>query len=178
MYFLPAVLFSVSIVILDRAFPLKYPAVEKAEVLATIQNKNLLARSNVSMKDLTEFLEETGSVAYEGMLLFPRYYQSEQGEHSSAKDVYQAKDFARLAYTIIGQFGTQEGILPLENAPSSSYFPDESDLIVIGCRVKEKEENKGYIDTLLFLLFDEKGNHVLYQRVPWLGLSCENFKSD
>jgi len=176
MYFLPAVLFSVSIVILDRAFPLKYPAVEKAEVLATIQNKNLLARSNVSMKDLTEFLEETGSVAYEGMLLFPRYYQSGQGEHSSAKDVYQAKDFARLAYTIIGQFGTQEGILPLENAPS--YFPDESDLIVIGCRHQEKGNNIYYIDTLLIILFDEEGNVIFYQREPSVGLSCENLLID
>lgn len=174
-FFLPALLFSIGIVMLDSVFPQRYFMQKKDAILETIQDNGLSSKLQIDLAELETFLKDPRSVAYHGLGLNPRFYQNDEGEHSYGMDVYQARDYARLAFTLIGPFGTEYGILPMEQSPS--FFPNASDVIVIGCTHKEKEFNTSYVDAAIIILLNENGNDVVYQREPWLGLRCESIET-
>lgn len=169
-FLLPFLLFVICIISIDSVVPQRYPTVSKDEILGIIKEEELLSDSSVDLKELESFLKDSGSKAYWGLGLNPRYYLSGQGEHSYGLDAYQMKDYARLAFTIIGPFGTQQGILPYEDVPA--FFPNATDLIVVGCEHKEAEYSTTYIDAVLIILFDEAGNAVVYVQEPWMELDC------
>ena len=95
-----------------------------------------------------------------GRVLYPRYFRENEG---IPKDRYPYKvlGFPRIAFMMIGSNGENSVILPQEEV---SYFPNASDIIVLGC---QKDD---YIDALAVVMIKEQT--VVYVRQPSSPLQC------
>ncbi len=72
---------------------------------------------------------ENNEICLQGRAIYPRYYESGDGEPGTAKLGYEVSDEARLVFWLAGP---QPGlvILPLDSAPS--FFPHAADVTIIG----------------------------------------------
>lgn len=166
-------------VILDRITPARFETLTDAEVLERIDQLDLLSGGDggLTMTALTAFIEDGGGSAYWGAGLYPRYYPAGAGEHSAAVDAYQVMEFDRLAFTLIGPFGTKDVILPLHDTPL--FFPNGADVYVLGCESSWKTENGFALDAVMLIVVDEKsGKTVIYQRDPQEDYDCREIEQD
>jgi len=74
---------------------------------------------------------------------------------------YQTLGFPRIGFTMIGPNGTNYVVLPKSESP---YFPNSSDVIVLGCQDGEK------IDALAVVVIEAQT--VVYVREPGSPLQC------
>ena len=96
----------------ESIFPQKYPPKSQIEI---VQQIGMTA--------------ENGEIALYGRAIYPRYYDAGDGEPGTAKLGYGSDEKARLLFFLVGP---QNGlvIFELDNAPQ--FFPNTSDVYMIG----------------------------------------------
>jgi hypothetical protein len=88
-------------------------------------------------KSQTEIMEQIGQTARPGELalygraVYPRYYESGDGEPETAKLGYGPVEQARLVFYLVGP-NNGLVIFELENAPM--FFPHASDVLMVGTK--------------------------------------------
>jgi len=102
----------VSLPLTELAFPQKYPALTQ-EQLSAETNTSTLA----------------DEIVLYGRAIYPRYYESGDGEPGTAKLGYSVSDEARLVFWLVGPKAGLV-IFPLETAPA--FFPHTADVWIIG----------------------------------------------
>jgi hypothetical protein len=163
-FVLPFFLLVGAITILDQSMPARYAAWTTERVREKISES-----TNLSEEDLTNFLANPDSRLLWGRGLYPRFYQIGAGEYSVGKDAFSNKDFPRLAFTLIGDFGQAGVVLPLNESPT--YFPNGSDVVMLGCRRSDTGVLYPYTDAWLVIVFDDE-RETVYLREPNLPLQC------
>jgi hypothetical protein len=113
---LVAVLFlSAFLPVTEFVFPQKYPPKSQQEI---VQQMGIQPGP--------------GEVTLYGRAIYPRYYESGDGEPETAKLGYEPSEQARLVFYLVGP-GKQLVIFPLEDAPA--FFPNASDVYMIGTQM-------------------------------------------
>jgi hypothetical protein len=102
----------VSLPFTELAFPEKYPVLTQEQLSAEINSSTL----------------EDEIILY-GRAIYPRYYESGDGEPGTAKLGYGISDEARLVFWLVGPKAVLV-IFPLETAPA--FFPHTADVWIIG----------------------------------------------
>ena len=166
---LPFFLIVGTIIVIDQAIPQRYPELTKDEVMAQVIERGWLEQTSISSKEMSDFLVQPDSRALLGLNLYPRFYNAGKGEHSAGKDAYEDKDFSRLAFTMIGPFGQTGAVLPLSSSPS--YFPNATDVILIGCQHPGEGYLSPYVDALIVIVLGE-GETAVYTRNSFVSFEC------
>jgi len=164
---LPFLLFTSAMTIIDRVIPQRYPDLTEIEILERLQQEDLLAQTGYDFDELEVFLQDSGGQAYLGRALYPRFLNSGQGESTASDTVYDPKDYPRLAFSMIGNFGvyySKDAIIHLAKSPE--YFPHAVDVIVIGCKNSEYD----YTDALVVAVLGEQ--KFAYTRLSETPLYC------
>jgi hypothetical protein len=164
---LPFFLFVLSMTLIDQTLPPKYTFLNQSEVLAQLIQEDLLEESDIDIQSLEIFLEDPNARAIYGMNLYPRFFWQNQGLE---RDIYLVQPYSRLAFRMIGAFGSEQVILPLLKSPPNFYHGD--DVIVIGCYKISPSQygNFGYIDALLVATLGKEP--TIYTRSPAVPLVC------
>ncbi len=137
------------ITVFDQAIPQAYTAKTTEELVIEFGS---YSNSHISETEILSFLVEEDARIIEGRVLYPRFYKEGQGE-IWIQDAHAKKDFSRLSFTMIGTFG-RTGVV-LDSDKQIDFFPNASDVIVIGCQHPKKRLDMSYIDALLILLSTE-----------------------
>jgi len=173
---LPFVLFVGSLPILESVIPQRYTNLSSKQVVEKLlKDEKLqaqLQQAGVTTQDLKHLQENPEAVALWGRALYPRFYTENQGEHIASREVFTSRDYPRLAFEVIGPFknedaryaGIAQALLPLAEPPD--YFPNASDVIVIGCRHKKPL----YVDAVLVVVMGQQPK--VYLRQPGASLTC------
>lgn len=179
LFLLPFLFFVGAMTVADRAVPERFSNLNKVEVVEMVKQSGALKQTEISNKDLTEFIRSKGALAYYGRGLYPRYYGMGQGESSGGVDAYEPENYPRLAFTLIGPFERKDVILPwvIQN-PSrlrSTRFPNALDVIVIGCLRSLREEKsksmyKDVVDALMIVILGDSPE--IFLRNPSAPLEC------
>jgi hypothetical protein len=160
-----------------RLFPEAYPEKTSPEILSVYSVLLTDQGLPIAPDALQGFLAEDGAIASDGRGLYPSYLSPDQGETNWWYLALAPRDYARLAFQIVGPdklgiIGPDEvgAVLPLDTEPD--YFPDGADVIVFGCLVDNEYDEKlpGYIDALLVVV--KSSQLRFYQRVPVPELKC------
>ena len=137
--------------------------------------EDLLVQSDIDIQNLEKFLEDPNARATYGMNLYPRFFWQNQGLE---RDIYLAQPYSRLAFRMIGAFGSEQVILPILKSPSK--FSHGEDAIVIGCyKIGHSQYGSfGYIDALLVATLGKEP--TIYTRSPsvLLGYTCPLLEPD
>lgn len=158
-----------TITVIDQAIPQRYPDLTKDDVVSQVIERGWLEQTGISSQELSDFLEQPDSRAFLGLNLYPRFYDIGKGGDFTGKDAYEKKDFSRIAFTMIGPFGQTGAVLPLASSPS--YFPNATDVILIGCQHPGEGYLYPYIDALTVIVLG-KDETVAYTRNPIAPLQC------
>jgi hypothetical protein len=89
-----------------------------------------------SQQEITQeigVMPEPGEIVIYGRAVYPRYYESGDGEPDTAKLGYGASEQARLVFFLIGPEKNQLVIFNLESVPD--FFPNTSDVFMIGTQM-------------------------------------------
>ncbi len=145
----------------EMIFPLRYPPRSQADLLAVLEDQGYLTEMGFSSSTLIDFsVQSPAFQVVEGRALYPRFYLENAGE-SKRIYPYQTLGFPRIGFTMIGPNGTNYVVLPKSESP---YFPNSSDVIVLGCQDGEK------IDALAVVVIDTQT--AVYVREPGSPLQC------
>jgi hypothetical protein len=87
-----------------------------------------------SQHEIERFLAQDAAAVVAGRALYPRFYRAQEGEPGSGWWAFRERDFARLGFFVIGPERANV-ILPLETSPD--WFPNASDVIVVGCQEED-----------------------------------------
>ena len=170
-YILLFLLLGSAIPLAERIMPVKYSISDKNEILQMIDGISDSDLEAYSIQEIRQFVLSENSVAVYGRGLFPRFYQAGEGE---TKTFMAEKDYSRLTFLIISpQTGLPQYLfkgLSGVNLPLTAqniFFPNESDVIVVGCPTDEE-----YIDAALVVVIDLDGVFHSYTRYPSSELTC------
>jgi len=166
---LPFFLFVGAITLLDQSIPPHYAELRSAEIQEEVYQSEFFQESDISDEAWRAFLENPDARVLLGRSLYPRFYQIGEGEHSVGKDAFEDKDFPRITFTMIGQFGQTGVILPMAESPA--YFPNVSDVILIGCQHSVEGYISPYMDAFMVILIDGD-QQTVYTREPDIKLQC------
>lgn len=100
----------------ENVFPQRYPLRSQHEILQEIG-----------------VTPQSGEIAIYGRAIYPRYYESGEGEPDTAKLGYGASEQARLVFFLIGPERNHLVIFNLESIPD--FFPNTSDVFMIGTQM-------------------------------------------
>jgi hypothetical protein len=104
--------------------------------------------SEEQRSDLQAFTSHDGLV-FAGRGLYPRYFPPNVGDPGlRAGDIKSPQPYSRLVFYMAGPYHSDFSI-PLQEGPS--YFPDASDILVIGCA------GKWTMETLAVAIYDPSG---------------------
>ena len=169
LFILPFFFFVASITVLDQAPSPRYTKLASAQIKQEILEGKYLSESGISTEEFSKFLEDPNARVFIGRSLYPRFYGIGSGEHSKGKDAFEHKDFPRLTFTMIGQFGQTGALLPLAESPV--YFPNGVDIILIGCQHPPAGYLFPYVDAYMVVLLDNT-QKIIYTREPKTTLQC------
>ena len=142
-------------------FPVRYSPHSQADLLAVFENDGYLTEMGFDWATLKDFSEQWPAFkVVDGRALYPRFYLENKGE-SKRQYPYQTLGFPRMGFTMIGPNGTNYVVLPKSD---TSYFPNASDVIVLGCQDGEK------IDALAVVVIEAQT--AVYVREPASLLQC------
>ena len=145
----------------ERIFPARYPLQSQADLLADLENEGYLAEMGITPSELKDFSQRSPAFKIlNGRALYPRFYAKNKGE---AKRLYpyQVLGFPRMGFTMLGPNGVNYVVLPKDKV---RYFPNASDVIVLGCQDGEN------IDALAVVVIESKT--AVYVREPSSPLEC------
>jgi hypothetical protein len=102
---------------------------QNREELIQIISKNPAWIDSPSKKEMVlNLLGESEMIIEKGMVFYPRFYDSGEGEPTRRDSAYQAREFPRLVFTFIGS-ETREIILPIKESPP--FFPNGAEVIIV-----------------------------------------------
>ncbi len=139
--------------------PPRYQNMDPLETLAA--NGALIEDAGLSPDDLGAFLQSPNANIFIGRVLYPRYYDMNQGETAFSFYPYTAMGFPRMAFITIGPAGERSVVLP---GDVLQYPSHTSDVLVLGCKGTK------YVDALVVIVLDEHG--TVYTRKPASALQC------
>ena len=153
-------LIGISMSLSERLFPKQYSARPQAELSALMEEEGYLQEAGLDRAAVDALsVQSTAFRIMAGRVLYPRYYPENKGEPKN-RFPYGVLEFSRIAFTMIGPDGLNYVLLPQEHVP---YFPNASDVIVLGC-----QENN-HIDALVVVIEKQR---VIYVRQPASPLQC------
>ena len=145
----------------EKLFPKQYPVRSQAELFTLMEQEGYLQQAGFDRATLDALSAQWPAFRITaGRALYPRYYAEGKGEPKD-RYPYGVLEFPRIAFTMIGPDGLNFVLLPKDEV---SYFPNASDVIVIGC-----QENI-YMDALVVVVIEE--DQVVYIRQPASPLQC------
>jgi hypothetical protein len=152
-------LLGASMPIAERAIPRRYPMLFKESVLdLALQNG---ANQQINGSDLREFINDPNAVALLGRGLYPRFYPANKGEPGAGENAFTIREYSRLGFSLVGN---RKYEVVLHATKSPAYFPDASDVIVIGC------QGETVVDAALVIVLGETPS--VYYRQPLGLLKC------
>ncbi len=143
----------------ESVFPQRYPSQEKQA--NAVQMAAAFEQAGYSPAEVQSFLASEDAFVLSGRLLYPRYFEAEQGLSGDTRAT-RARPYARLSFYLLGPYGQMGIVLPQQVSPAP--IPDGADVLVAGCRVKK------YSLAALVLLRD--GSNALLARQPGAPLAC------
>jgi len=137
-------------VLYEGIFPKRYPTLNKPELINEAKlNKKI---SHAFTDKINTLLEDESSQIFIGRALYPRFYEKGEGDEPVP---YSQKGYPNLVFKLLGSYNTSV-VLPISESPA--FFPNISDVIVIGCPGKDfltaelvillNDENQGKIKTI------------------------------
>jgi len=145
----------------ETLFPRRYPLQTQAELYTVLDEQGLLREIGLDKAALQTASQQWPSLqVINGRALYPRFYQENKGE-SKRQYPFLRLPYPRMAFIVIGPQGMNQVILPKEEA---SYFPNASDVFVLGCQQGTD------IDALAVIVV--QGDNVVYVRQPSTPLQC------
>jgi hypothetical protein len=145
----------------EMMYPRRYPLRSQAELFAVLESKGYLTEMGFDPSTLKDFSEQQPAFRLvDGRALYPRFYLENTGE-SKKLYPYQTLGFPRIGFIMIGPNGVNYVVLPKYKV---RYFPNASDVIVLGCQDGQK------IDALAVVVIDAKT--TIHVREPSSPLQC------
>ena len=142
-------LLSAAIPVAERAVPERFQDQDPQALLFRLEAQGLFRPMGVGQQALADFLSQDSAEVLIGRGLYPRYHLAGEGQPGSGWPSYSPRDFNRLGFYLVGPT-RRHVVFPTSTAPA--YFPNASDVLVLGCHVEE------YLDAFMvvFLAFPEK----------------------
>ena len=153
------VLFGIGLIplIIEAAVPTRYQSQFSVSDLAS-------EFPQFSEDELQEFLQKEGGNVANGRALYPRYYRTGEGEPGESWAAFLVRDFPRLGFFMVGPFKGSV-ILPIDKSPD--WFPNASDVIILGCN------QDTYLDAAAIKIsHSESVDGLMIQRESLEGLQC------
>ncbi|MBI5965089.1 MAG: hypothetical protein HY863_16535 [Chloroflexi bacterium] len=149
----------------ETLFPKRYPAQTQAELLTLLDEKGYLQEMGFDKPTIQTFSDQWGDFSIlNGRAIYPRLLMENKGEPKNIYP-YLVLAYPRMGFTLIGPQGTNYVILPEDKLKGKSlYFPNASDVIVLGCRQGQN------FDALAVVVINEKT--MVYVRQPVSPLQC------
>jgi len=145
----------------DSVFPKLYAPRSPTEIVTVADQAGYLEQAGLNRAAIDALAAQFPAFrVLTGRALYPRYYIENRGEPKD-RYPYGVLGFPRVAFTLIGADGLNYVLLPGKEIP---YFPNASDVIVLGC-----QEND-YLDALLVVVIEDQ--QVVYTRQPPAPLQC------
>jgi hypothetical protein len=116
----------------ENLVPQRYPVEDKNLLIEKIISDPQISGDLGMREQIQSFKGQEKAVALWGRALYPRFYIEGKGEPGTGWMAYKARDYAKLGFVVITPTGERQVILPAENAPQ--YFPNGSDVILVGCQ--------------------------------------------
>lgn len=148
--------------IAELPFERRYKVNTADETLAMLEQKGMFENTGIDRETLSTFLTDPQAQIIVGRLLYPRYYESGDGEMDRHYP-YVHLDYPRHVFLVIGPLDVvvQNVIIAGDR---SEFITHAADVVVVGCR------NKLNLDGLVVFVFSEP-SHV-YMRSPQLEWKC------
>jgi hypothetical protein len=151
-----------AIPIAEFTIPERYGDVDAQAILSNLDEKGLLRPLGLNSQTLEAFLAKDRVEVLIGRGLYPRYYLAGQGEPPETRwPSFVVRDYNRLGFYLIGPKQRQV-VLRIPDPPS--YFPNASDVLVLGCSEGD------YLDAYLIVFL--KSPDVLLARSPLDQWAC------
>jgi hypothetical protein len=147
-------------VLAESIFPRQFEQQTNLEVLNSLLTRDSAIGSIVNVAEMEDFLTSENAVAYRGKLLYPRYFFHNDGIPARWMP-YATLEYPRLAFTMVGAFGSRGVILPLAQPPE--YIENGVEVMMIGCR------GDGVTQAALLWISSDQ---TVYQRDPSAPLQC------
>lgn len=141
--------------LVEVVFPEIYPSQTKSDILSLLRNQESVRQSGIDIQKLEQFAMQDEVVVARGRTLYPRFYDANAGESGYGWVAYEPRDYARMGFLIIGA-SDHNIIFSTETPPQ--YFPNASDVIVIGCKAQGQVEE--FVDAVVVTVLD--GNNTTY----------------
>ena len=155
-------LFAGSLVPVSGHFiPRRYPERSQEELFALLEAQGDIQKMGYDAAELQAAFEQWPELRIvAGRALYPRYFEAGRGIPKN-RFPYTAMDFPRIAFTVIGPQGLSYVLLPRADV---DYFPNASDVFVLGCGLGAN------IDALAVVIVDQP--NIVYTRRPPVPLQC------
>jgi len=150
--------FGLSPILIERFVSPRYTDITKDDALSYFES---LLDAEQIMPAVEKLLKDDRAVVFEGLGLYPRFYKAGRGEPGGDWPAFSPRDYPRLGFVVVGP-QQHNVVIPLDESPS--YFPNASDVIVLGCRAD------GHISARLVVLTDEDEYTLVH--LPKDELSC------
>jgi hypothetical protein len=122
----------------ERLIPERYPP-------GAVQTTLAAEASAIDPAALQDFLSGENAVILVGRAMYPRFYPAGDGIPRAGWPSYATRDYPRLGFVLVGP-QTTPVVWPGEQPPL--YFPNGSDVLVVGC------ERADHIEARLVALLD------------------------
>jgi hypothetical protein len=141
--------------------PRRYPDRSQEELFALLESQGDIQKMGYDAAELqAAFAQWPELRIVVGRALYPRYFEAGRGIPKN-RFPYTAMDFPRIAFTVIGPQGLSYVLLPRADV---DYFPNASDVFVLGCGLGAN------IDALAVVIVDQP--NIVYTRRPPVPLQC------
>lgn len=151
----------------DNIFPLRYSPTRASSALDQLDTSGNLQKGGMPLAAVNAFLKQPEAVMIYGRGLYPRFYAANKGELDSGYP-YGTLPFPRLAFTLISPRTADNVLLPVSEL---SYFPNASDVLILGCAVPSRDPHRAHIDALAVFVI-EPDRTTAYTRQPSAPLQC------
>ena len=128
--------------------PQHYPDQTRPSLVAEVLEDPLLDQSDLDLATIERFISDPNVMVIKGRGFYPRFYNAGEGEEETAKIAYEPLDFARTVFLVASSTYNERVVLRSRNVPT--YFPNPSDVIVIGCPGK-------YLDAAVLIVKGDPG---------------------
>lgn len=121
---------SATLPVMERAIPNRYANMSLEHVLTSLEEQGWLGQTGLTRSEIQSYLGQEGAVALIGRGLYPRFFDAHRGENETGWPERVPTDVSRLGFHLAGEERAFI-FLPMNEAPS--YFPNASDVLVLGC---------------------------------------------
>lgn len=113
----------------ERAFPRKYEQASSTQLRETIL-KNAGSLEPDEIVSLEKMLESSETMVLHGRMLYPRFYDANDGVEKTAKTGYAPMPYARYVFLVAGD---PEGTIIFPQTRDDIPLRNAQDVILVGC---------------------------------------------